>query len=729
MRPEQDKTGLSNSQGFGNPMSVLWSGSASLFMLLLSPALVAYGGSTSILNWGPGILAVALGLLSLAGSRTNLGLLWWIYLAALLGGFGMLYFRADQSPDRAAATHTGSLMLVAASGCLIGILACPSRFRYLLLGLAIATIGNFACSVVQISQPEWSPVYPGRSSSFPSGFFAHYNYSASFCLISAGLLFAGFVKEKPVMKFLLVASGLCALATIPISLSRGGNFALGVVMTTAATLWLVKSLGRGRSTWFVWPSLALFVLIIISIVGYVVPMIGRDTGSTGFYQDGGRIGFWNAALNIAATHPLTGGGAGCFAWEVYQVMDGLGSDPVMVHNEALQLAVEFGYPTLIGFIILVSIPMLWAMMRFVSGTGSSSSILLCLGLLGFLVQSNFSFVFHTVPGIFFGALTLGALCREIGLRANATNTSTTDAITRQSLRAVRILCGSCRTGQPMALEKLIALLRHMDDEELSRSVFRLSYWSKTGDEERLAEALAGIERMAARKAGAPMNVRKKSTSACTAHKMPWLATVLVVLMALPNALEGYRLSRVFVDCWTPLYRPDSLALDERFRSMLVLAEYHEGLGLDRIILSTALECMDQSETQEQYQQWAMTYSTRLLNALPSWRTDPAAALLCAEILSWTADVNGTLELYERAVCLQGKNESLFRSHSLKGQYLYELSLSAGSNGYTEQQLMYARQALECFAKADQQMKLANRSVSPKIATMSKACMQLTGNGT
>jgi hypothetical protein len=226
-----------------------------------------------------------------------------------------------------------------------------------------------------------------------------------------------------------------------------------------------------------------------------------------------------------------------------------------------------------------------------------------------------------------------------------------------------------------------------------------------------------------------MNVRKKSTSACTAHKMPWLATVLVVLMALPNALEGYRLSRVFVDCWTPLYRPDSLALDERFRSMLVLAEYHEGLGLDRIILSTALECMDQSETQEQYQQWAMTYSTRLLNALPSWRTDPAAALLCAEILSWTADVNGTLELYERAVCLQGKNESLFRSHSLKGQYLYELSLSAGSNGYTEQQLMYARQALECFAKADQQMKLANRSVSPKIATMSKACLQLTGNGT
>lgn len=729
MRSEQEKTGLGSLPGIGSPISVLWSGVASLFLLFLSPAVVAYGGSTSILNWGPGILAVALGLLSLAGSRTSLGVCWWVYLAVLMGCFGMLYFRAEQSPDRAAATHAGSLMLVAASGCLVGILADPSRFRYLLLGLAIVTLGNFACSVIQISEPEWSPVYPGRSSGFPSGFFAHYNCSASFCLVSAGLLFAGFVKEKPVIKFLLFAAGLSALATIPISLSRGGNFALGVIVTAAATLWLVKSLGGKRSTWFIWPSLALFVLIIISIVGYIVPMIGRESGSTGFYQDGGRIGFWNAALNIAAMHPLTGGGAGCFAWEVYQVMEGLGGDPVMVHNEALQVAVEFGYPTLIGLIILVSIPMLWAMIRFITGTGSSKSILLCLGLLGLLIQSNFSFVFHTIPGIFFGALTLGALCREIGLQVNNKSTSANDGITRQSLRAVRILCGSCRAGQPMALEKLIALLRHMDDEELSRSVFRLSYWSKTGDEKRLSDALASIERMALQKSGGSMNVRKNNGSSGPRNGLPWLATVLVILMALPNGMQGYRLSRVFVDSWAPLYRPDSLALDERFRSMLVLAEYHEGLGLDRIILSTALECMEQSETQEEYQQWAMTYSTRLLNALPSWRTDPAAALLCAEILSWTADVDGTLDLYERAVYLQGKNESLFRSHSLKGQYLYELSLSAGSNGYTEQQLMYARQALECFAKADQQMKLANRSVSPKIATMSKACMELTGKGT
>jgi hypothetical protein len=145
------------------------------------------------------------------------------------------------------------------------------------------------------------------------------------------------------------------------------------------------------------------------------------------------------------------------------------------------------------------------------------------------------------------------------------------------------------------------------------------------------------------------------------------------------------------------------------------------LGIDRKVLSAARDCIYQFKSQEAREYWATVYRAPIVRAIPSWRTDPGAALQLAEITGWAGDAESTLSFYNHAIAIQGGNESLFMAHSFKGQYLYELSVSAGAAGQMSRQKFYAQQAVECFQNANAALENHRRSLSPYFGKMLREC--------
>ena len=161
---------------------------------LLFPALAAWGGSTNLINWGPGLLLAGAACLLLLG-KDRLALAGG---ALHTGGFllllGLLFVRARHSPDVSATANHSALLALVAAGFLIGKLAGTAKSRALFIGLSLVSMLNLFCTVMQMSRPEWNLIYPLRSGGFPSGLFAHYSYSAAFCLGTIGLLAIGLLQ-------------------------------------------------------------------------------------------------------------------------------------------------------------------------------------------------------------------------------------------------------------------------------------------------------------------------------------------------------------------------------------------------------------------------------------------------------------------------------------------------------------------------------------------------------
>ena len=694
---------------------------------LLFPALAAWGGSTNLINWGPGLLLAGAACLLLLG-KDRLALAGG---ALHTGGFllllGLLFVRARHSPDVSATANHSALLALVAAGFLIGKLAGTAKSRALFIGLSLVSMLNLFCTVMQMSRPEWNLIYPLRSGGFPSGLFAHYSYSAAFCLGTIGLLISRSYKERTWLKAVLIGGAVCALVTIPLSLSRGANLALAFMVAAAGALLLARAFSNSKSAVSTWlPAITLIGLLLIFGSSFV-PLIGRNTGPDGFYADGGRMSFWQAATQISAAHPWLGGGPGGFAREVFHTMDGLMVEPGMVHNEALQVAVDFGYPALIALATLIFVPVILCFWRFVNKTDAANTAWVAVGLLPMLFQSNFESIFHAGPGALIAALALGQISRGLWGAESAKIPASAEAADRNRsnlhfLSAIKAHVADHAAGCPEAVYKLVGLLSQSEEEQWRRGSLRLSYWAKAQNPDALAKAVNGLGELSSEELRRlSLENRPLAEERVAAHGWRVLGNLALAGCAIPILLTGATLTQALIDAWGPIYHPQPLSASQRFNLLLRLVERNPGLGIDRKVLAAARDCIYQFKSQEAREYWATVYRGRIVAAIPGWRTDPGAALQLAEIIGWAGDVESALNFYNHAITTQGDNESLFMAHSFKGQYLYELSISAGAAGQMTWQKFYAQQAVECFQNANAELENHSGRLAPNIGKMLREC--------
>lgn len=543
---------------------------------LLFPALVTWGGSTNLINWGPGLLLAGAACLLLLdkdrfawrGGALHTG------LSLLL--LALLWVRARNSPDLSAAANNSALLALAAAGFLVGKLADTTKLRALFIGLTLVSMLNLFCSVMQMGDPEWNLIYPRRSGGFPSGLFAHYSYSAAFCLGTTGLLLSRCYQEGVWLKTVFIGGAVCALVTIPLSLSRGANLALAFMVAAACALLLARAFSKSKSVVSTWlPAVALLGLVLI-FASSLVPLIGRSKGPAGFYSDDVRLGFWNAATEISANQPWLGGGPGSFAREVFHTMDGLTVEPGMVHNEALQLAVDFGYPALAAMAALILVPIVLCFWRFVNRTDTANTSWAAIGLLAMLFQSNFESILHAAPGAFVAALILGQICRGLwGLEPSRT-LETAEQTSRKIrpdlhfLTAVQAHVAEHAAGDADAVSKLVILLSQSKEDQWRRGSYRLSYWAKTHNPDALARAVTGL----GAQSSAELNrlSPKKTPRAEERFGNRILGNLAIAGCALPIALAGATLTQALIDAWTPVYHPRQLSVSKRFNQLLSVVE-------------------------------------------------------------------------------------------------------------------------------------------------------------
>ncbi|MES2922240.1 MAG: O-antigen ligase family protein [Verrucomicrobiota bacterium] len=695
----------------------------------LFPALVALGGSTNLLNWGPGLLLAGLCCLLLVGKSCHTARGGVAHSICFLLFLGFLLIRTRQSPDVSASANNSALIVLAAAGFLIGKRAGAGKSRALFTGLSLVAIGNLACTVMQMATPDWNLIYPQRTGMFPSGFFAHYSYSSAFCLATAGLLFSRGVNDSTWLKSVFLAGAACAVVAIPLSLSRGGNLALAFLAAIAIALLLARAFSTAKSLLSSWLPVFVLPALVLIFGSAFVPLIARNTGSDAFYADSVRFDFWKAAVQISTEHPWLGGGAGSFAWQVFHVLDGLSAEPGKTHNEALQVAVEYGYPALMILAFLIAIPVVLCFWRYVNRTGTATTPWAAVGLMAMLLQSNFENIFHTAPAAFITALILGRISRDLwsaesdDIPKEVGRGNDRIRPDRRFLLDVGSHVGDHLAGRADAISKLIGLLSQSKDETWKRSALRLTYWSKVGNDNALRDAVTKLGATAsaelARLAGNPPDAAQPTTTLTRGLRAA--GNLALAGCAIPVVIAGTEISQALVQAWVPMYHPERLTTFKRFTQLLSLVERHPGMGIDRQVLTAGLNALYHYKSQEAREHWAFTYRPRLLRAVPGWRTDPGVALQLADISGWAGDAESALNFYNHAIAAQGANESLFLARSFKGQYLYELCVSAAAEGKLDQLNFYAREAVASFKDADAAMGVNHGTLSPFFMKMLRQC--------
>jgi O-antigen ligase len=697
------------------------------------PALVLLGGSTDLLNWGPGILVAGLaGLLLVCGNQIRSrgmdfhACLWFALLA-------LLFLRALNSPavPRSAISSDASLMALAGIAYFLGKSTGALWSRALFVGLAVTAMLHVTCIVIQTSNAEWNLIYPQRSGMFPAGLFSHYNYGASFCLGTLGLLISRSSKERGCLRYLMIAGALCALGAIPLSLSRGGNLALATLVATCITLLLAHAFRRSVSMLSLWlPTLVLIVFILISGIS-LVPLLDRNLGANGFYADGGRISFWQAALHLTADRPWFGGGADSFATNAFLVMNDLGAEPNKVHNEALQLAVDYGYPALVAIAVLIFIPIIRSFWHFANGTDSEGTAWECVGLIGMLAQSNFSFIFHTAPGVFLAGIILGRI--SYGLWP--IRTSSPDKLYgmgkmnvdqyRQFLIVVKHQTHDYFSGR---MEAILELTRHLNSQEEPWETCRnnLIFFTKTKNPQGLSESVNAIKKKCLDDL---MHLSQRQEISRYQDISIWrfFRKTLLVVATGPMVLLGASLTHALVLAWQSIYGdskdPSSW---EQFHRMIVLKEKYPHLGIERKILTSAIDCIYQFNTADAREYWAERNERRIRSAVAGAERDPAVALQLATILGWSGNVDGALGLYDQAIKGQGGNESLFMAHAFKGQYCHELSLSESTTGEVDAQERYAEEAVVNLLQSQSNLKKFPWKFTSEFASALVECQSILG---
>ena len=392
--------------------------------VLLGPDLTAW-------VWGPALLA--LGLAVLAVLRAN-----WQRSARAAGG-GMLALacvvvvwfagRAWASAVADSAMADGLLLAVVVGGFVV-MVAIQDQLRaerVVVWGVALLVLASAVVVARQVVDAGFTPGFFGRFA-LPSGFFGHYSDGSTFltgaaCLVGGAAL-AGWRYHK-LERWLWGLIAVAGMLAVYFTRSRGGICGAAVALGVFAVMALIIGKHRG-ARWFA-PGIVTLPVIGLVVVGFLIKgwsdaqaVRNQGAGIEGMMDNGIRLNLIGIAVSCVGLHPWQGGGSRSFSWECYRFWEldahGPGSNrPEQVHNEILQAAADYGIAgagllgLLVGAVVVVAV--VRAAFPDAAGKGSNGDSWRLggvAGLAGILIQSNFSFVFHLVPGALLLGMCLGS---------------------------------------------------------------------------------------------------------------------------------------------------------------------------------------------------------------------------------------------------------------------------------------------------------------------------------
>jgi O-antigen ligase/tetratricopeptide (TPR) repeat protein len=396
---------------------------------------VLLGPKLSCWTWGPSMLALGLALAAAAAAAAAAAGYWRRDKRGAGGGgmgwmgFGLLVVawfacRAWVSPV-AELGMTDLLLLAGVAGCFVVMRVLQEQAlaeRVFLWGLALLVVA----SVVLVVRQVMDPASLARLGKLPSGFFGHYNYGANFLLGSACLVGGAAVggRHSKLERWLWGLIAVAGMVAVYFTRSRGGIFGAACGLGMFAVIALIVGKRQG-ARWFAPAIVAVpligFVVAVFLLKGWSDAQVVRKQmpGIDALMDNGIRLHLTGIAGSCIGQHPWAGGGSRSFSWECYRFWDadmyGPGvARPEQVHNEILQAAADYGitgagllviFIGALGVVAVVRVLFDESKNKFSSADGWWLGGL--AGLVGVLVQSNFSFVFHQMPGAMLLGLCLG----------------------------------------------------------------------------------------------------------------------------------------------------------------------------------------------------------------------------------------------------------------------------------------------------------------------------------
>ena len=287
--------------------------------------------------------------------------------AATLAGEGGAWRPAALLPDLAIGALLGLLPPLAA---LVAAVAAARNWRILLaIALGAAMLSAFA-GLAQIAQIPGTRFYEISDLGVPSGLFPNRNHQAVLlALIPAALvaLAASWPAEARARRLPLFSAALAPVFVMPMIVATGSRsgLAIGALTLIVCAFWAVELLPQSVVRFFDNNSRARVGLLVglgggvLAALVAIVAMsrnssVQRLTGAS--LEDELRLVMLRPMLEIAKRYFPLGTGGGSFA-PVFQVHE---PDSVLAtsyfnnaHNEALQMAIEYGLPgVLIGLVVV-----------------------------------------------------------------------------------------------------------------------------------------------------------------------------------------------------------------------------------------------------------------------------------------------------------------------------------------------------------------------------------------
>ncbi len=470
---------------------------ASILMALL------FGAQTLSWSWGPSLLCLGVGLAAALFIEPAFRFSK-ILTASLLGAALWIGWRAWHSPVAEDARADALLVLA-----VLAMAAAASRldpkhpgFSWFTSGLSLLVIVNGAFAFAQWFEPSLSWPYPERPMKSPSGFFGHYNYFSNF-MLGAGLFVAPRVvlsRDRLWQKILHGGAIGVTVCMIPLSGSRGGLLGLGVGLIV---LFLAISLVAWRRK-----KRGLLIGMCIAPVLCLLALLGswkllRGTGSDQMtaadvaqnLDNDARLVWYKVAMAVISDHPLKGGGSRAYSWKRNQHWEPLAmglpkENESFVHNEALQLASDYG---MIGVVLVGGVLLTVACLLVVSlALGSEQeeeaagweavAAGVLPGMVGMLIQSNFSFVFHLLPSVLLLGIWLGFGGRILGKSARVPAKAASAWSSKLLLgipAIILMVAGTSATGALLALWPIVGRhpsLLQTQPAEGWKALGRASHW-------------------------------------------------------------------------------------------------------------------------------------------------------------------------------------------------------------------------------------------------------------
>ncbi len=404
----------------------------SISLVLALGLAVTLGPQTRPWSWGPAMLALGFAVISATPSllkrdKATNDFIFVIFTVIVSAWFA---FRTWTSPVPDLA-ESDLLLLTSAIGFYLStrVVTHDSKASNIFLwGLALLLLANLVVMGIQYSNPFYTPIFFSQNTPRPllQGFFGHYNENANFLIASSMLVASGalFGRAPAGTRIFWGLVSLAGVVAVWYTRSRGGILAAAIAAGVFAIIALIMA-KRQNKRWFPHGVVALPIVGILSILflinGWQSAQKERSQAADidDLMDNDIRLYMMGMAVDAIKSNPAVGGGSRSFSWNSFQTWNEKsygqgGAKPEMVHHELLQAATDYG---LIGACLIFGLLAGSSFSVFLRTSFDENSSeadtrhLWRLGglsaLAGMFVQSNFSFVFHLLPGVALFGICIG----------------------------------------------------------------------------------------------------------------------------------------------------------------------------------------------------------------------------------------------------------------------------------------------------------------------------------